>query len=302
MTSTRTSEHVSPLTAMLYPAYTERCEHCGGFVAISAEEALKRALEAVYQPWSALARAMQQQPSATAAVGLPTTPAASYGDWMTEWTRSWTGYEHPHECRPRRHPHHGHHPRGGHHPHHHGHHAGYDCRCEKCGREDCHCSCCVVDADLVVHTRLGERRLVPLVLENNRRRERQVKLELSDFSSRSTSWGAVTGRLLTDDEFTLDACEEREVLIGIQVGPERDQGGEGGTDVSGSKPSEGKAAAATEGRQKEGEKLPDVDECRVVYADLRIEGCDTRPIRIAVAILPRDCHDYRVDCDCSCCC
>jgi hypothetical protein len=269
MTGTGTTDHVDPLTAMLYPAYTERCEHCGGFVAISPEEALRRTVEAAYQPWAALAQAMQQP--TTSATAVPTAPAPTTTAWATDWMRGSTGYkQHKHHGR-RKHEH------------------GCGCGCEPCYRDDCHCTCCIVNADLVAHTRLGERRLVPLTIENNRRREREIKLELSDFSSKGGRPSGVTGRLLTDDEFTLASCEQREVLIGIEVGEERDD------DASRDKTSDG------EDSQSEGKKLPDVDECRVAYADLRIVGCDNRPIRIAVATLPRDCHDYRIDCGCACC-
>jgi hypothetical protein len=278
MTSTGTRDHVSPLTAMLYPAYTERCEHCGGFVAISPEEALKRTFEAAYQPWAALARAMQQ-PIATGAAGLPTAPTATPSDWTTEWTRSWTGSKH----------------------HHHDHHWKHDCRCEPCIRDDCHCMCCIVNADLVVYTRLGERRLVPLMLENNRRRERQIKLELSEFRSKGGAESGVNARLLTPDEFTLDPCEQREVLIGIQVGEEGGEEGPRRSTASKGEGPKGESGGSEKKEEEEARKLPDVDECRVAYADLRIVGCDNRPIRIAVATLSRDCHDYRVDCGCACC-
>ena len=47
--------------------------------------------------------------------------------------------------------------------------------------------------------------------------------------------------------------------------------------------------------------LPDVTTCAVSYADLQIKGCDLRSVRIAVAVLPRDCDAYKVDCACGCC-
>jgi hypothetical protein len=47
--------------------------------------------------------------------------------------------------------------------------------------------------------------------------------------------------------------------------------------------------------------LPDVDDCHVAVADLCIEGCDSRPIRIAVALLPRVCNSFDIHCDCACC-
>jgi len=285
--TTGTRDHVSPLTAMLYPGYTKRCEHCGGFVAMSPEEALTRALEAAYQPLSALAKAMEQ-PLAGVATGLPggAPPQTAPTDWLSLWTspgalqvgrQTWRSHGHHH-----------------HHHHHHAHHhgcgcgCGGDCGCEPCGRDDCHCRCCVVDADLVVNARLGERRVVPLTIENNRRRERELKLELSEFTSRGGSASGVTGELLSPATLTLAACSHAEVVIGINVG-DRGQQGDAGRNVKGSPAEEG------------GQRMPDVDDCAVAYADLRIAGCDHRPIRIAVATLPRGCHDYRVDCGCGCC-
>jgi hypothetical protein len=265
--TTGTGDHVTTLTAMLYPAYTKRCEQCGGFVAISPEEALERALEAAYQPWQAIAKAMQQ-PATNVATALP----GAYGpatDWM-EALRGGIGYAHPHHQ---------------HRQHHHRHHHDHDwCGCERCGGDDCHCRCCVVNADLVVYVRLGERRLVPVTLENNRRREREIKLELSEFTSKGGDKSAVTGELLSPAAFTLGPCTHREVVIGILAGEERQAAGQ-----------------ARKAQADEEAKLPDVDDCRVAYADLRIVGCDNRPIRIAVATVPRDCHDYRVGCDCGCC-
>ena len=45
----------------------------------------------------------------------------------------------------------------------------------------------------------------------------------------------------------------------------------------------------------------DLDQCLVVYADLRLKGCAIRRIRIAVAVLPRECGAYKGDCGCECC-
>jgi hypothetical protein len=260
---TDTEQHVDALTAMLYPAYTKRCEHCGGYVVTTPEEAMRRYTEAAYEPLVKLAETLQD-PSA-AVTGLPT--MGTYGTMLggaVSRTRGHHAYrKHPHrrrdcDC-----------------------HDHYD-RCRCCGHDDCHCRCCVVDADLVVHARLGERRVVPITIENNRRREREIRLELSDFSSRRGSQTNVRGRLATPAEFTLAACEEREAVVVIDIDSRDDKGDEP------DRPEEG--------------RLPDVDDCVVAYADLRVVGCDTRPIRIAVAVLPRDCHSYPVDCASAYCC
>jgi hypothetical protein len=156
-----------------------------------------------------------------------------------------------------------------------------DWRKECCGEPDpCHCRCCIVDADLVVYARLGERRVIPLTVENRWRRERKIKMELSAFSSRSGGASAVTGQLLPPaPEFTLPPCRQESVVLVVNASL-------AGANIDNA-----------DGRQK----LPDVDDCQVSYADLRVEGCELRPLRIAVALLPRDCGDYRIICDCACC-
>jgi hypothetical protein len=263
-------EHVSPLTAMLYPGYTRRCDCCGGYVATTPEEALRSWTETTYQPLAKLAAAFMQ-PTSTSTIGMPTiTP---FGTGMPE-------HEH----------HHGAH--GHHHHHHHG-----DCGChEGCGCHECrtdgrHCECCVVNADLVVNARLGERRVVPLTLENNRRREREITLELSDFTSRGGKPSAVTGRLVGPTTFTLAPCTEHEAIVIVDVAGD-------GLDSTGAA-SRTKDKATTD--DAEGRRPLDVDDCEVAYADLRVIGCDIRPLRIAVSTLPRDCHSYPVECGRGCC-
>jgi hypothetical protein len=268
--TTASEQHVSPLMAMLYPAQTRRCDHCGGYVAMPAEDALRRWSEATYGPLLDLMKSFQA-PAAPPTAGLPTMAPSPYGAPWQEWTKQWGQWSHGAGC-------------GCGHHHHHGHH-GHECGCRECRRDDCHCRCCVVHADLVVHARLAERRLVPITLENSRRREREVKVELSDFTSRGGSAVPVTGRLLSPAEFTLGPCEEQEVLIEVVVGSDQPD----------------KQSQKASGREGEG-RLPDVDECEVAYADVRIAGCEHRSIRLAVAILPRDCHAYPVDCACGCCC
>ena len=131
--------------------------------------------------------------------------------------------------------------------------------------------CCVDGADLVVETRLGERRVVTLEVVNERRRERDITLELGAFTTRGGSPAPVAGAVDGATTFKLAPCSEHLVTIVIEVGTDR-----------------------------EGPR--DVDDCLVAWSDLKVEGCDIRPVRIAVAILPRDCGAYRVRCACGCCC
>lgn len=165
----------------------------------------------------------------------------------------------------------------------------YDCGCRdedcySCDHGDCHCHCCITDADLVVYARVGERRVVPITIDNCRRRERAIRLELSNWRRSGGRESDVNVQAtLTPQEFTLTSCEER--VVSLLVGTDLVQRNEG-------------AASSDQPRERlEG----DVDDCLVLYADLRVEGCDIRPVRIALVLLPRDCGAYEVSC-CSACC
>jgi hypothetical protein len=180
-----------------------------------------------------------------------------------------------------------------------------DCECRPCRRDDCHCRCCIVDADLVVHARLFERRLVPILLENDRRREKEVDLDLSEFKTRGGSRTSIVASV-TPTTFVLGPCEEREIVVAIEVRGEQPDEGAGDTKDTEAKPKAGASKQVGEPARtivvgdREVE-LIDVDECIVAYGDLRFSGCDIRPLRIAVSVLPRDCHAYRLRCSCGCC-
>lgn len=157
-----------------------------------------------------------------------------------------------------------------------------DCDCDDCrdcGRDQCYCNCCIGDVDLVVYTRVGERRVVPLTIENSRRREKEIALELSPFTSRGGRQTGISAQIDEPASFTLQPCEQRQVVIRINA--------LAGTDQPNPEPAPG--------------RFQDVDECVVAYADLRVTGCDMRPIRIAVALMPYDCDSYEIDCSCGCC-
>jgi hypothetical protein len=162
------------------------------------------------------------------------------------------------------------HERGKHHRHHsHG--------CRHCGSDPCECYCCIGDVDVVVYTRVGEKRIVPITVENDRRREQEIKVDLSDWTMRGGKAGLVETVDVGPKEFTLAPCGEQDVKLVVDV---RGEDAESGRRT---------------GRQ------PDVDTCVVATADLRLVGCDHRPLRIAAAILPRDCDPFRVSCGCTCC-
>ena len=158
-----------------------------------------------------------------------------------------------------------------------------DCRhrrgedeCPRCAPDPCHCHCCVGDVDLVVHARLGELRVIPIRIENERRREKQITLELSRWATRGgKDVGVETVSPTESQQFTLAPCESHDVFLVVKIG-ERGQG-------------------------REQQQPPDVDECVVAIADLRLVGCDHRAVRIAIAVLPRDCDPFTVPCGCSCC-
>jgi hypothetical protein len=153
----------------------------------------------------------------------------------------------------------------------------HECGCE--AENPCHCTCCIVDADVVIYAYLGERRLFPIVIENDRRREKKVRLTLGDFTTHAGKPAPIKGMLLPPTEFELGPCASKNIVMVIDG-----------------------SVAEQDGQTKAGSRaVPDVEGCTVYYADLRVDGCEMRPLRIAVAIAPRDCGAYRINCH-SCCC
>jgi hypothetical protein len=283
MDRSATTQNPYATTDWMNPSGLTRCEVCGRTLAPASVDSANQWYTSTYAPlmdnltrmWSSMAQpwASMAQPWANMAQ-----PWASMAQaWMAPAAgQTWPG------TRPQPQPH-------THHGHHHGH--QHDCGCEHgdcdgCHGERCHCRCCIADADLVVYARLGERRLVPLTIENPRRRERQVKLELSQFTRSGRAAEHVKAQITGLAEFTVQPCQEHEVILQIEAVAPAAEGGK--ADEAGTKVITGRIA-------------PDVEECEIFYADLRVEGCDTRPVRIALALLPRDCAGYKVDCGCSCC-
>jgi len=166
------------------------------------------------------------------------------------------------------------------------------CGCPTCSPDPCGCRCCVSDADLVIEARLGERRIVPIVIENHWRRERDIELELSSWTNIGDN-AAIAAHILGETTLKLAPCGQAHVVIVVNVGGATI----GGVNATGGDVAVGQGDTVNVPVSR----LPDVDRCLVSYADLRIKGCDLRSIRIAVAVLPRDCDAYTVDCDCGCC-
>lgn len=206
----------------------------------------------------------------------------------------------------------------GRHQHHHGHKHG-GCGCEDdcgCGGRhgcQCHCECCVNDADVLIHARCGELRRIPLTFENESRRDKPVTLVLEKFVSsggRDLGWQAA----LTETQFTLHPCDEHTVSLAVRIrcdtgkpdpvpAPPTTDGNPNGNPnapggIAGAPPSAGGIAITV---NRGDDAFGSVDKCEVGYATIRAEGCQTRPIVVAIAVLPDDCDASRHGCGCGCC-
>ncbi len=140
--------------------------------------------------------------------------------------------------------------------------------CRSCEDDRCECRCCIPRCDLLVYGRLGETRVVPFVIENRRHREREIALHISDWKTVGGGSADVTTVELEPATFELKPCSRRIVQLRFSI-------------------------AAEERRE--------VETCVVACADLTVDGCDMKPLRIAVAILPLECGPYCIDCSCGCC-
>ncbi len=145
-----------------------------------------------------------------------------------------------------------------------------DCGCG-CGDD---CRCCVPRADVVVHARVGERRVVAFALRNPRHREREVSLEVGPWHRCGDEAVDVQAAFDVGSPVTLSGCEQRVARLSIGIGTGKDDG--------------------------ENRVPGDVAACTSAYADVRFEGC-SRPQRVAVVVHPASCDAVDADCDCGCC-
>jgi hypothetical protein len=187
--------------------------------------------------------------------------------WLSAWTNA-AAVVTPTQPDPRSQHKHGHEhgPEDG---HDHGH--QHD-RCN-CGSG---CGCSARDADLVLVARVGERRVVPLVLHNEWRRERPITIGVSAFRPCDPCAEEVEIAVSTQPggEVVLPPCSRTvvEVLVAL---PDKLR------DV------------ADNGEQRR------LTRCTTVYGDISTDGC-ARPVRLAVVVLPPDCDAHEIDC-CGCC-
>jgi hypothetical protein len=286
------------------------------------------------QAWAPLVEA--------AGLGVPGAPGAAPGRRSPGGPMREPGHDHHHDH---------HHEPGHHHDHHHDHRPGEEgCGCGGTGgcREHgheqavlgrhghehdhrpesrgcgCHdwcgcgdrCDCCVPAADVVVRARAGEVRVVPFMLHNPWRREREVTLEVGP-------WHGCDGddleirAVLEEEKVVLQPCEDRVVRLVVSTRAAKDDGSapSGTADPVGkdaqkdpaeapAKPARAAAAAAVREPVdvvvRPRGRTGDVETCVSAYADVRFEGC-ARPQRVAVVVLPAECDAVDVGCDCGCC-
>jgi hypothetical protein len=167
------------------------------------------------------------------------------------------------------------------HHHHHGHHYRYEhecgCGCDCC-EDECGCDCCIsCCADVVEYAHCGETRRIPIVFDNDTRREREITLELGNFATDSgldVGWKPT----ITPEKFKLAPCGHTTVVLTVEVN------------------------CSKLAQREADQRVVDIESCKVVYATLRAEGCTVCPIVIAIAVQPERCDAHHTSCLCSCCC
>lgn len=189
-----------------------------------------------------------------------------------------------------------------HHAHEHGRgHADDHARGQGHTRCDCEnrCGCCIPDADIVLHARAGEERVIPFLLRNPWRREREVAVVVGAWHVCEGGRLEVRSEVDAGESLTLQPCENRVVRLGVRVQGICD-------DTKNTKDETKNTKDDTKGDPKNGPTDErrfgcDVEFCASAYADVRFEGC-ARPQRVAVVVHPASCNAVELPCDCGCCC
>jgi hypothetical protein len=160
------------------------------------------------------------------------------------------------------------------------------------------CACCVPKADVIVHARAGEVRIVPFRLVNRWRREREVTLAVGPWHGCSGQGLEVRG-VLEEEKLVMAPCEDRIVRLLISVRGAK-EGGDSTTPADPGTEQNADQAKVADARSMTGRRTVDVPDCVSAYADVRFEGC-SRPQRVAVVVSPAECDPVDVCCDCGCC-
>jgi len=201
-------------------------------------------------------------------------------------------------------------PRRHHHEHEHGHEHGHGednahghahgqahtrCDCES------RCGCGIPDADIVLHARAGEERVIPFLLRNPWRREREVTVAVGAWHVCDGGRLEVRSEVDAGESLTLQPCENRVVRLVVRVqgicdDTKNTKGGD--TKVNAKGETKGDPTNVPTDQRRFG---CDVEFCASAYADVRFEGC-ARPQRVAVVVHPASCNAFELPCDCGCCC
>lgn len=185
--------------------------------------------------------------------------------------------------------------------------AGCSCHDEDKACDPCACTPC--DADLVVKGYVGELRVFPITVENPRHSERTITAHMSPWTTSDGRKVELPTQVIPP-QLTLKPCEEKTIAVAVRLGLSQKGLKEAGSaeelDTQGLHLED--AVSQTQGATEKPEVntqlsrvLTDISACQVLYADLSLEGCSIRPIRLAVVLLPRRCNAYPARCGCGCC-
>jgi hypothetical protein len=160
----------------------------------------------------------------------------------------------------------------------------HECESHECGN---HCHCCVPDADVLLHARAGERRVVPFLLRNPWRRELEVSLAVGPWQVCNGGRLEVQSSFDAGESLMLQPCEKRVVRLNVGLRAISDDG------------NELKKTPDSKNDQRGGPSSCDVESCVSAYADVRFEGC-ARAQRLGIVVHPAICDAVELPCECSC--